>query len=70
MEKNRIGLKFYKKSYGRTAKMVRMWSFFMELFENKRPRGIDALLGHLLEKRILVWCELTTGVAVQTSLKM
>ncbi len=37
---------------------------------NKRPRGLDDLLGHLLDKRILVWCELTTVVAVQRSLKI
>ncbi len=32
--------------------------------------GLDDLLGHLLDKRILVWCKLTTVVAVQTSLKI
>ena len=37
---------------------------------NKKPRGLDALLGHLLDKRISVWYKLTTIVAVQISLKI
>ncbi len=39
--------------------------------DNKRPSGLDALLGYLLNKRTLamVWCKLTV-VAVQRSLKI
>ncbi len=36
----------------------------------QEAQGLDVLLGHLLDKRILVWCKLTTVVAVQISLKI
>ncbi len=40
------------------------------LYKNKRPRDLNVLLGHLLDKRISVWYKLTTIVAVQISLKI
>ena len=36
----------------------------------KRPRGLDALLGHLLDKRISVRYQFTTIVAAQIPLKI
>ncbi len=41
-----------------------------KLASNKRPRGLDVLLGHLLDKRISLRYKLTTIVAVQISLKI
>ncbi len=38
--------------------------------KNKRPRGLETLLGHLLDKRMSVRNKLTTIVAVQISLKI
>ena len=50
---------------------TRISIFFVKSVDpNKRPRGLYALLDHLLDKRILVLCELTTVVAVPTSLKI
>ena len=50
----------------------KVFSYLLSLGPNydKRPRGLDILLGHLLDERILVWYKLITVVAVQISLKI
>ena len=40
------------------------------ILKNKRLRGLDTLLGHLLDKRISVRYKLTTIVTVTISLKI